>query len=152
MGIDIVSKINTFNCIVRTENYDQIFYLNEKNLVDIDFMIYLDSFDLDLEITIELMLVYSDKKNPSSKDLEVLKLNKYLVNKNGFILDESEDDGANTELTKGLCKSGIGLTKGFRSDLNLKFEEIELRQGTYELTVISNDKVLSLFPFEVRKK
>ncbi|MGP1429110.1 MAG: hypothetical protein ACTTJX_02620 [Fusobacterium sp.] len=154
MAIIINEPFNNINLIIRPEKNIREFYLDSDNKIErMIFYFFFQSFNID-EYQLEIFLTFSAKENPEKKDLRLIKLTKYKVSREGFF---SLNKRTVTKEKKNLGTSKIGLTMGYRSDLELDMSGIELKEGIYEINaalITKEDKLklLSLCPFKVTKK
>lgn len=153
MSIKVTNKINDINCIIRTDEHEQTFLLSKNGEVNLNFKIYIESLDPNSKFDIKLLLIYSDQEDPKVADLKMSKVGEYTVDKNGFTrLENNSPDKTTTEIKLPKKKSNkIGLTDGFSSDLNLTLPNLKLIPGVYEMTALLDNKILSIFPFEIKK-
>lgn len=152
MAIGINEPYNNINLIIRPEKNIREFYSDKDDKIEkMIFYFYFQSFNTE-EYELDISLTFSDKENPEKKDLRLIKLTRYKVNHNGFFsLDQMTKEKEKAEISK------IGLTIGYRSDLELDMSGIKLKEGIYEINaalVTEGDKIklLSLCPFKVTKK
>ncbi|WP_300345167.1 hypothetical protein [Fusobacterium sp.] len=148
MGIDIDKSCNEINFIIRTEEGKDVFSLNENDEVEkLVFDIYTQCFNYEDYFMIQLFFVYSEKQNSLVENLSFFEIGTYEISKNGFI--EKGSSGTSENSFSKERSNNVGITNGFRSDLKLTMNKIKLNPGYYEITAITNDKILGLYPFKV---
>lgn len=149
MGIDVGKRSNEINFIIRTEESKEAFVLNEKGEVEkLIFDVYTQCFDYNKSFIIKLFFVYTQKENSKVEDLSFFEIGTYEVSNKGFKETEPSDK---TIPSTGNHSVTIGITNGFRSDLKLTMNKIKLNPGYYEITAMTDEKILGLYPFKVVK-
>lgn len=150
MGVSVKNSYNEINVIIRSEGKKQIFNLNKDNRVEkIAFDILTQCFIPTNEYSLKLDFAYSEKSDPYSKDLKILEISKYKLNKQGFFEEVPSEDPESIIQPKSIIK--IGFIEGFNADLRLEMDGIKLREGYYELMATVDDKIITRYPFIVKK-
>lgn len=157
MGLRLKKPYNKLNVIIRAEEGEVIFYSDVNDCIKkIKFNIYSQGFEREEKYIADIGFSYLDENKDNdkeiSKNVKVFSIGKYEISKNGFTeQDIPSKVGENTKQIKKTRKVR-GITDNFISDLKLTFENIELKEGLYELYVRIDNLMISTYPFEIKKK